>query len=127
MDTCLFCDAPATILCDEPIAMVAGGVVLDKFKRPRKISTMEAMLSTSHTCDAPCCPAHAKGVGYICSRGNGCETIDRCAGCERDPLGGEGGRGVMDADEIARVRRERHAKWRRERIAAVPTGGQTHG
>lgn len=38
MDTCLFCDEPATILCDEPIAMVAGGVALDKYKRPYKVS-----------------------------------------------------------------------------------------
>ncbi len=122
MDTCLFCDQAATIFCDEPIAMVAGGVALDKYKRPYKVSTMDAMLSTSYTCDAPCCETHAKRVGHICTRGEGCESIDQCAGCERDPLGGEGGRGVMSADEISKVRRERHAKWRRERMARAALG-----
>lgn len=125
MRICLFCDQPATIFCDEPIAMVAGGVVLDKYRRPRKVSTMEAMLSASYTCDAPCCEAHAKRIGNICSHGNGCEGIDRCEGCSRDPIGGEGGRGVLEADEIAKVRRERHAKWRRERIAAIAAMGVT--
>ena len=116
-ERCLFCDRPATRYCDEVLALVAGGVAFDKRSRPYAISTMEAMMSGSYTCDAPFCDEHGKQAGIFHSR-EYFETIDYCAGCLRDPPKRHK---PLPLDRIAAIRRERHAKWRRERFAVLPT------
>jgi hypothetical protein len=62
---CLWCDEPATLLCD---AWIGGGVRDGYF-----------VLDAKHdTCDAPICTTHAKLNGYICFRSGEMDTMDSC-------------------------------------------------
>lgn len=111
---CLFCDSEATVFCDKAIALVSTGeLVKRKGQAPFAVTSMEAMLSTSYTCDAPVCAKHARPVGHICGHG----TIDHCHGCigavvnPRLPL--------LTAAQIDTARNCMHARYRRSRIGVV--------
>lgn len=121
-DRCLFCDAPATHLCDAVIALPDGGWHKQRGKPPYRVTTMEAMLSESHTCDAPFCAKHGKTVGHI--SGKDCDTIDHCAGCAARNRGT--GNLLLSHEAIAALRRQWHQEYRRGRVAlanAEITGG----
>lgn len=108
-ELCMFCDQPATRWCDAPLALVKGGESTYKgITRP--VSTMEAMLSGSYTCDAPFCAAHGNKVGHIC--GAEPDTIDHC----HIHAGAPKRNGVLTLDEIAKLRRELHAPWHRRKL-----------
>lgn len=115
-ERCLFCNAPATRLCDAPIAMVEAGWHKPKGRPPYRITTMEAMLSHSYTCDVPFCGKHGKVIGFIC--GKDPDTIDHCAGCVA--AGRDGGRGLLSPGAIDALRKQWHADYRRMRLGGVP-------
>lgn len=115
-ERCLFCDKPATRLCDRAIAMVADpDPIKVKGRAPYRVATMDAMLSTDYRCSAPCCSDHCRVAGFICGKDG--DTIDHCIGCygiDRGPVG------LANPDEIEARRRYMHAAYRRTRIEAVP-------
>ncbi len=113
----MYCNEPATRLCDAVIALVDGGWVKPRGATPYKVTTMEAMLSTSYTCEAPFCATHGKVVGFICGKDG--DTIDYCAGC----IAAERGRfeRILTPGAIAALRRQRHAEYRRQRILLANT------
>jgi hypothetical protein len=109
-DRCLFCDQPATLYCDYPLAMVQGDVAVVKgVKYP--ITTMAAMMATPYTCDAPFCAAHGKQVGHICGGDDGCESIDYCQGDHGEKICNP-----LWPSEIAQLRTNLHTSWRRTKI-----------
>lgn len=113
-DRCLFCSADATGYCDATIGLVSAGWHKPKGGPPYLMTTMDAMLSVSYTCDAPCCDQHRRIVGFVC--GKDADTIDHCAGCfgryEPAPL--------LEPAQIAAIRTQRHTSYRRGRIATLP-------
>lgn len=107
VEPCFFCGEPSTLLCDFALALVIGGEV-----NGQPVTTMEAMLSGSYTCDAPMCRACGKMVGHVCA-GKHSDTIDRC------PLHASLPAEIaqpMTLDQIAKVRRALHATFRRQRV-----------
>lgn len=114
-EPCLFCGKPATRLCDAPIAMVDGGWHKPNGRPPYKVTTMEAMLSTSYTCDAPFCEDHGHVIGFIC--GDIGDTIDHCCGCFNSRR--EGPHGLMTPGAIDAIRKKWHSEYRRSHPWAV--------
>lgn len=110
---CLFCNNDAIAYCDKPLAMVIGGTVKRKGKPPHNVTTMEAMLSCSYTCDAPICSEHGKVVGHVCGKDH--DTIDHCV----KHLGPHHRHPLMTPEQIDGIRRSLHAQWRRERVSGV--------
>ena len=112
---CMFCDEPASRFCDFAIALVdSGEVVKTKGRAPYRVTSMEAMLSVSYTCDAPMCGECGEVAGFI--SGKESDTIDHCKGCaDRE----DGIKGLMTPAQIAATRRQWHAQYRRSRIGSV--------
>jgi hypothetical protein len=111
-EACFFCGEPSTLLCDAVLGYPIGGEGIGPKGKPYPVTTMEAMLATPHTCDAPMCRACGKQVGHICGKTH--DSIDHCplhAGQEREP-----GDRLMTAEQIARTRRALHATFRRQRV-----------
>lgn len=77
-EACMFCGAPATLLCDGRLGY--SPKVLDE----------QEIIDPLHpyTCDAPMCRSCTVQLAkmHICSRGKGCriETVDYCPICIRD-------------------------------------------
>lgn len=101
---CLWCDRPATHLCD---AVIVQG---------RSAKGLQ-----SYTCDAPMCAHHAKQFGFICIRGKGrkADSLDRCPWHmdHQEEAVHEMPVAITDED-VATRRREVHALIRRERMRA---------
>lgn len=112
-EACFFCGEPATLLCDAPLGLVKGGE-----HNGQPVTTLEAMIATPHTCDAPMCRACGKAVGHVCGKDH--DTIDHC------PLhaGSVERGGVLTPEEIATARRALHAQFRRNRIRVTARGGE---
>ncbi|HZF98302.1 MAG TPA: hypothetical protein VEY92_08680 [Pseudoxanthomonas sp.] len=111
----MFCDQAATRLCDNALAMVdAGEVCKQPGAPPHRVTSMEAMLSHSYTCDAPFCDAHGHVVGFVC--GVDSDTIDNCMGCYGKS---NDGMSLMTPGAIDAMRRQMHAGYRRQRISAA--------
>jgi hypothetical protein len=122
-EKCLFCEAPAIGLCDNALALVwTGQTEKVKGRPPHAVTSMEAMLSTSYTCDAPFCDQHGKLVGFVCA-GKNSDTIDHCCGCVAAE---QHRRELMTADQISKLRSNIHAKWRRNQFKPV-TKDPPHG
>lgn len=118
-ERCLFCDQPATRLCDRVLGLPIGGVHKAKGRPAYKVTTMEAMLAASYTCDAPCCPDHARVFGHVC--GSEPDTFDECLGCQTRVLmhGPPAPARLMEPAEIVAIRKQRHAEYRRMRMLLV--------
>lgn len=113
---CLFCDSPATHFCDRVIALPYIGETEKLKGRPAyRITSMKAMLSIAHTCDAPMCERHRHIVGFICGKDG--DTIDYCAGCA---VGDHGIAPLLTPEAIEAVRQQIHTGYRRVRIGVVP-------
>ncbi len=116
-ERCLFCNEPATRLCDQAIGLVwTGERQKAKGRAPHRVTSMEAMLSHDYTCSAPCCDKHAHVAGFICGKDS--DTIDHCAGCfglDLHPVG------LLTPAEIDVRRRMMHAAYRRSRICSMTT------
>ncbi len=120
MDRCLWCENPATRLCDGTVGWTACNDL-------GQIGTG----SEHFTCDAPMCDLHAHKVGHICgtkrmsnpglnepSAIRWGDTIDHCPSCHDDPLP----RGVvMTAEEAESIRRRRRAPVVRLRMRSIST------
>lgn len=114
----MFCDRPATRLCDKSIGLIYLGETERLSKGVEyRVTSMEAMLSHSHTCDASMCERHQVVVGFICGKEG--DTIDYCIGCHLDPAHPGG---LMTPDEIDAERRRLHALYRRTRMYVSNTG-----
>lgn len=113
---CLFCNKPATRLCDFPIALVEGGTVKQVGQPAYTVTTMEAMLSGSYTCDAPCCDSHVSQVGHVC--GKEPDSIDHCFGHSSENYQPAHSR-LLSLEQIAVIRDRQHAVWRRQRVRPV--------
>lgn len=79
-DTCLFCGAPATLLCDGHLGYPPA--TPDQMHR-----TFQGLdLLRPFTCDAPMCRACAdlRARYTVCRRKKGChfDTVDNCPGCQ---------------------------------------------
>jgi len=73
MEKCLWCESPATGLCDAPIGFEAVGAARDK---TGKVTVLLAGSGSSWTCDAPMCDEHRRQIGHVC--GKEPDSIDRC-------------------------------------------------
>lgn len=112
-DLCLFCGAPATILCDAMLAMPIADYVKPRGGPAYPVTSIEQ--TALATCDAPCCAEHSKAVGHICGGEDGCETIDHCAkhaGARIEPP-------MITPDKVPGYRRDLHRKWRLEQLRVV--------
>ena len=98
------------------IALVEAGLHKPKGRPAYRITTMEAMLAHSYTCDAPFCSKHGHVVGFICGKDS--DTIDHCAGCVAAKRAGA--RGLLPPGAIAAIRKQWHAEYRRMRLGGVP-------
>lgn len=114
MERCLFCNQPATRLCDRVIGMVDAGERVKVRGRPAySVTSMEAMLSVSYTCDAPICAEHTRVVGHVCGKDH--DTIDHCVGC----CGAARANELLTPAAIESRRARMHATYRRGRVKSV--------
>ncbi|HAV1601614.1 TPA: hypothetical protein JG832_002505 [Enterobacter hormaechei subsp. xiangfangensis] len=108
-DVCIFCGAPATLLCDGHL----GYPPATPDQEHRAYKGLDLLRPV--TCDAPMCEACASREGsYIaCHRGKGCihDTLDYCPGCtaEREKATKPNRRRIED-DKQAHIIRASH--WR---------------
>lgn len=108
---CLFCGRPAVAWCDAAIAFPLARSIDDKGK-PTKLIGFDAGGNGVFTCDAPLCATHSHHVGFVC--GKEPDTIDHCAYHFRNPC--DGRPPIVTKDDADYLRRELHARIRRERI-----------
>lgn len=118
-DRCMWCDEPATVLCDAVIGMAA--VTCTRHPRTGAVTLLAGTERDGSirtwTCDAPMCRRCASAIGRVCFGRKHSDTIDRC------PFHVERGEAplrdlIMFEDEAERRRREVHAEIRRDRIRA---------
>lgn len=122
---CLYCGAPATLLCDGHLGY-PDATPEEAYRAFKGLDLLRP-----YTCDAPMCASCAQNDGrYImCSRGRGCrsDTFDYCPGCaaERE-LEGKPNRRRIDSDEQAAIIRAAHWRtWQKgERVEAIEGGAQ---
>lgn len=114
-EVCMWCDQPATRLCDAALALVSAGIHKPANGAAYEVTSLDAMLSGSYKCDAPFCGKHSKIVGFVC--GEDPDTIDHCrhhaAHPEAHPLP------ILALDDIAYLRTELHAQIRRGQFTVV--------
>lgn len=122
---CLFCGAPATLLCDGHLGYPPAAA--DQLHRA--FNGLD--LFRPYTCDAPMCDScRALQARYIlCRRGKGCQTdtIDLCPGCialKAEQKGRRPERRRIDSEEQANTLRASHWRtWQKGELVEVIEGG----
>lgn len=102
----MWCDNEALYECDVVIGIT--GVV------GPKQSVVFGSLNDAEiwTCDALMCLLHRHMGGIICGGKDGCEIIDHCPYCAKNPMDLL----PMIKDDADEIRRKRHAEIRRSRF-----------
>ena len=79
-ETCFYCDAPATKLCDMKLGWPIGGFVREGSISLNRFRPIIAMGKLPYTCDRPLCDEHAlfRGNIFFCGKEGSVETVDRC-------------------------------------------------
>ena len=118
---CMFCDSPATLLCDGLLGFDApvdeNGVMT---AAPKKL----------HTCDAPLCRSCATWHGNIFFSGRhaGMDTRDYCPICQKVDAEGRSTSPTGMTDERAQVIRlalwATHENPGQRKLTSTPGGGQ---
>ncbi|MEB2478187.1 hypothetical protein QMM96_22415 [Citrobacter freundii] len=126
-NTCLFCGAPATLLCDGHLGYP------DATAKEQHRAFKGLDLFRPYTCDAPMCEACAqRSASYIvCRRGKGCipDTVDYCPGCmaaraEEDKTQ-PNRRRIASSEQANQIRAAHWRTWQKgELVEAVQGGGQ---
>ena len=122
-DRCMWCDLPATRLCDAALALVSAGIHKPAKGAAYEITSMDAMLSGSYTCDAPLCDKHRKVAGFVCGKVG--DTIDYCP---HHAALGDSGRPLplLALDDIAKLRADLHALIRRGKFRLIQADPPIH-